>query len=273
MKIYDCITFFNSNFLFETRLNILNKYVDFFVVCEANKDHIGNLKNYNFNPKINEEIKKKIIYIKVDDLPEIKLKGKKDYKLVELQMERIHEGIQNADSNDLIIFSDEDEIPDPNQINYFKKDNYKFGIFLQNMYFYKINVLSDDHGYGNWPGSRICKKKYLKSFFSLRLLKVKNINYPFWRIDKEKSIQLIKNGGWHFSYLMSPEEISKKISSAAHTEFNQEKYKSIKHIENSITNLKDPFERDINLKKVKIDDSYPDYIKNNLDLFKKWIID
>ena len=33
MKIYDCITFFNSNFLFETRLNILNKYVDFFVVC------------------------------------------------------------------------------------------------------------------------------------------------------------------------------------------------------------------------------------------------
>ena len=90
MKIYDCITFFNSNFLFETRLNILNKYVDFFVVCEANKDHIGNLKNYNFNPKINEEIKKKIIYIKVDDLPEIKLKGKKDYKLVELQMERIH---------------------------------------------------------------------------------------------------------------------------------------------------------------------------------------
>ena len=66
---------------------------------------------------------------------------------------------------------------------------------------------------------------------------------------------------------------SKKISSAAHTEFNQEKYKSIKHIENSISNLKDPFERDINLKKVKIDDTYPDYIRNNLDLFKKWIID
>ncbi len=273
MKIYDCITFFNSNFLFETRVNVLNKYVDYFVVCEANKDHVGKIKNFNFNPKISEDIKKKIIYVKADDLPEIKLKGKKDYKLVELQMEKIHNGIRNADDNDLIIFSDEDEIPNPNQINYFNKDIFKFGIFLQNMYFYKINILSDDHGYGNWPGSRICKKKFLKSFFNLRLLKVKNINYPFWRIDKEKSIQLIKNGGWHFSYLMSPEDISKKITSAAHTEFNQEKYKSIKHIENSITNLKDPFERNINLKKVKIDNSYPDYIRNNLDLFKKWIID
>jgi len=272
MKIYDCITFFNANFLFETRVKILNNYVDYFVVCEANKDHVGNTKNYNFNPKIDEEIKKKIIYIKVDSLPDIKLKGKKDYKLVEIQMEKIHKGIKNADKEDLIVFSDEDEIPNPNEINSFQKDKYKFGIFLQNMYFYKINILSNDHGYGNWPGPRICKKKYLKSFFNLRLLKVKNVEYPFWRIDKEKSIQLIKNGGWHFSYLMSPEEISRKISSAAHTEFNQNKYKSIKHIENSIYNLKDPFERNVNLKKVKIDTSYPEYIRKNLDLFKKWII-
>ncbi len=122
MKIYDCITFFNANFLFETRVKILNNYVDYFVVCEANKDHVGNTKNYNFNPKIDEEIKKKIIYIKVDSLPDIKLKGKKDYKLVEIQMEKIHEGIKNADKEDIIVFSDEDEIPNPNEINSFQKD-------------------------------------------------------------------------------------------------------------------------------------------------------
>ena len=51
--------------------------------------------------------------------------------------------------------------------------------------------------------------KNLKSFFKLRLLKLKNLNYPFWRIDKEKSIELIKKGGWHFTYLMKPKEISK----------------------------------------------------------------
>ena len=43
---------------------------------------------------------------------------------------------------------------------------------------------------------RICKK-ILKIFFKLRVLKPKNLKLPFWRIDKEKSIQLIEHGGWH----------------------------------------------------------------------------
>ena len=47
-------------------------------------------------------------------------------------------------------------------------------------------------------------KKNLKSFFKFRLLKTKNIEYPFWRFDKEKNIELIKKGGWHFTYLMKP---------------------------------------------------------------------
>ena len=64
------------------------------------------------------------------------------------------------------------------------------------MYYFKLNIQNIDEGLGNWPGSRICKKMNLKSFFKLRTLKVKNLEYPFWRIDKEKSLQLIKKGGW-----------------------------------------------------------------------------
>ena len=44
MKVYDCITFLNEEELLELRLNILNKYVDFFVICEAREDHRGNSK-------------------------------------------------------------------------------------------------------------------------------------------------------------------------------------------------------------------------------------
>ena len=59
------------------------------MVCEANKTHTGLDKNFNFNPKIPEKYKEKIIYIKVTDLPNIEIKGKKDYKLLSLQMESV----------------------------------------------------------------------------------------------------------------------------------------------------------------------------------------
>jgi beta-1,4-mannosyl-glycoprotein beta-1,4-N-acetylglucosaminyltransferase len=103
------------------------------------------------------------------------------------------------------------------------------------------------------------------------MLKVKNINYPFWRIDKEKSIELIKEGGWHFSYLMNPEEIANKIQNAGHTELNKPEFRSIEAIKNNIKNLKDPFNRDLKFKKTIIDQSYPQYIRSNLDLFSHWI--
>ena len=272
-KIYDCITFYQANALFQLRFEILKDFVDYFVVCEANKTHTGLSKEFNFNPKIPNEYKNKIIYIKVTNLPNIKIKGKKDYKLLSLQMENLFRGIESANPNDLIMFSDEDEIPNPEIILNYNFDKYKYGIFLQNMYYYKLNIMNIDEGNNNWPGPRICLRKNLKSFFKLRLLKVKNVNYPFWRIDKEKSIQLIKSGGWHFTYLMKPKEIAKKIEDMAHTEFNKPEFKDISFIENNIKNLKDPFNRNLKLKKVEIDESYPAYIQNNKDFFNEWILE
>ena len=272
-KIFDCTTFYKANLLFETRFNVLKNYVDYFVVCEANKDHVGNAKNFNFNTELINKYPDKIIYIKVENLPNIKIKGKKDYDLLKIQMENLFKGLIKANDEDLILFSDEDEIPNPKYLNEFQKNKYKFGIFLQNMYYYKLNIQSLSEGDGNWPGSRICKKKNLKSFFKLRTLKVKNINYPFWRIDKEKNIQLIKNGGWHFTYLMKPEEISQKIKSMAHTEFNREEFVDTEKIKVKIEKLEDPFGRNLKLKKVKIDENYPEYIKNNIKIFKNWILE
>ena len=47
-KIIDCITFFDNNFIFDLRFNILNKYVDYFVVCESKYDHRNNPKKNKF---------------------------------------------------------------------------------------------------------------------------------------------------------------------------------------------------------------------------------
>ena len=35
MKIIDTTTFYNENLMMDVRFNILNNYVDYFVVCEA----------------------------------------------------------------------------------------------------------------------------------------------------------------------------------------------------------------------------------------------
>ena len=173
--------------------------------------------------------------------------------------------INKAEDNDIIIISDVDEIPNLKKMNLFDKKNY--AVFSQKMFMYKINLLNLDEN--NWHGSKICLKKNLKSPQWLRNLKFKK--YPFWRFDKPKNIQIIKDGGWHFAYLQSPENISKKIKSFAHGEFNKDHLVDEIKIKEKIKKGEDVFERGFKIKKINIDDSFPDYIYQNQDIFKDWI--
>ena len=136
------------------------------------------------------------------------------------------------------------------------------------MFIYKLNLLNLNEN--NWHGSKICLKKNLKSPQWLRNLKFKK--YPFWRIDKTKNLQIIENGGWHFAYLQSPENISKKIKSFAHGEFNIEEFSDEKKIQTKIEKNEDIFGRDYRIKKIEIDESYPRYIINNKEKLKDWIV-
>ena len=43
-KIYDCITFFDEPLQANLRFNILNNYVEQFVICESKFDHKGHYK-------------------------------------------------------------------------------------------------------------------------------------------------------------------------------------------------------------------------------------
>ena len=113
-------------------------------------------------------------------------------------------------------------------------------------------------------------EKNLRSPQWLRNLKFKD--YPFWRIDKIKNLQIIKNGGWHFSYLQTPENISEKIQSFAHGEFNKSEIFDLKNIYSKIQKGQDILDRGHNLKKIELDSSFPSYILNNKEKFKKWLI-
>ena len=70
MNIYDCIMYFDEDLILELRLNILNEYVDKFVIVEATRDHAGNKKSLNFDIKKFPQFENKITYLIVDDIPE-----------------------------------------------------------------------------------------------------------------------------------------------------------------------------------------------------------
>ena len=69
MKIYDCFMFFDEEMLLDLRLNIMDKYVDKFVITEATYTHSGSAKKLIFDIKKFSKFKDKIIYIFVDKQP------------------------------------------------------------------------------------------------------------------------------------------------------------------------------------------------------------
>ena len=186
----------------------------------------------------------------------------------------ISRGLVNANKDDLIIISDLDEIPNMEQIKKFNP-NMRYAVFKQKHFYYKINLQSQKNPF--WYGSKICVKKYLKSPQWLRNLKFKK--RPFWRIDKYRLNNILDSGGWHFCNLKSPEELLYKYKNLCETndphvfkEKIEEKYLNLNEIEKKINLGKDIIGREDNYEKIKIDNSFPKYILNNIEQYKNWIV-
>ena len=267
MAIYDCFQYFNEDHIVDLRLNILNEKVDFFVISESTKTHQGNSKKLNFNINNFSKFKNKIIYTVADFQETLDFNNHQGGESIIEQHQRnnLLTGLKNANDNDLVLLSDSDEIPDLTKLSQIKK-NTKYTAFSQMMFMYKINLQNLNES--NWIGTKVVLKKNLPLPQKLRDMKFKN--YPFWRLDKI-NLQIIK-GGWHFSFLQSPQDIVKKIQSYSHGEFNQPDFTDEKIISEKILFAKDIFNRGFKLTKIDINENYPKYIQNNLDLLKKWII-
>ena len=264
-KIFDCITFFDNNFMFDLRYNILKNVVDFFVICESTYDHRGNKKNTNFNLSKKYD-KKKIKYLVLDK----PFSNENNiWENQAIQREFLLKSLNFADPEDYIFFSDPDEIPNPKIFLNFKLDK-KYGIFFQKCFNYKFNLFNRYET--PWEGTRVCKKKYLKSIdFMRQKVKSKNLNYSFFRIDKERSIQIFKNAGWHFNNILSPEQISLKLRTFAHSEFADSKYSSPHVIKKKINSRIDLFNRGHTYEIVHLDNSFPQHLLDNQEKYKNWI--
>ena len=137
-----------------------------------------------------------------------------------------------------------------------------------------------------WYGSKACKKKNLLSMSWLRNLK--NKNYPLWRLDtlfsktKYSNVDIIDDGGWHFTNLKKPEELYEKMKNFGHhNEFDESGLK-IEDLRKKIDNQElfydhfadqkksNKWQSNYKLRKTDLN-ILPNYIsKNKLDL-KDWI--
>ena len=230
MKIYDCFTYFDEDLILDTRLNIMDDHVDYFVIVESTYNHNGERRELKFDLNKYQKFKNKIKYIVWDESPkDIEKINDNDADIVREnkfinnavkrdngQRNYIMNGLEQANDDDLILLSDLDEIPSLNNIN-LKNIKQKIIIFEQVMCYYKFNLAVPNY---KWFGTRACLKKNLKNPQWLRNIKAKK--YPIFRLDilfnekKFNDIKLVKKGGWHFTNLKSPEEIHHKYKSYCH---------------------------------------------------------
>ena len=267
--IYDCFSYLDEDLLLELRLNILDQYVDYFVIVEGNKTWQNNPKEFKFDINRYSNFRDKIIYIQVTDHPD----GKDPYLRENHQRNSIIKGLSNSKENDLIIISDLDEIPNPSTLKNFNS-KMKYAAFKQKHFYYKFNLQSKNNPY--WLGSRICVKKYLKSPQWLRDLKFKK--RPFWRIDKFRQNNIIDNGGWHFCNLKKPEYLLYKYKNLCETndpvhfkEKIDKKYLDIEEIKKRVAKGEDIIGRKDQFIKIDLDKSFPDYLLLNKYNYKDWI--
>jgi beta-1,4-mannosyl-glycoprotein beta-1,4-N-acetylglucosaminyltransferase len=289
--------FFDEEMLLDLRLNIMDKYVDKFVITEATYMHSGKPKKLLFDINNFSKFKDKIIYNIVDNKPpnietiydddndEVDTRGQKlvrnSIRREHYQREMAQKSLNKADPDDLILINDVDEIPNLKDVN-LKKIKEKIIIFKQKIFFYKFNLLYEGM---SWYGSRACRKK---DFISPQWLRdTKHKKYPAWRLDiilsntKYSSIHYIENGGWHFTNIKSPEDIEKKFSNFLHHQDFEDSGLTLDDVKEMVENKKVLYDHSVDqkdykwsgkttLKKISLSEM-PDYLSENYKKYANWL--
>jgi len=287
--------YFDEDAVLEIRLNTLSPFVDYFIIVESIFTHRGDKRDLKFNHKKFEKYKDKIIYLVYEEQPSQIETVKSDDNEAEKsskyilnaayrengQRNYIQKGLNNAENDDLILISDVDEIPNLNKLD-LNNIKQKIIMFKQDMFYYKFNLRIPNL---KWTGTKGCKKKDLINPQWLR--NIKDRKYSAFRLDtffsnnKYSSIEIIDDGGWHFSNIKTAKEIEHKLRSYLHhREFDLEPL-TTSQIEEIIKNKQAIYDLKLDkrinkigvgskLEKFKLE-KLPIYIQENLNKYSEWI--
>ena len=254
-SIIDCFTFFNELDILEIRLNELYDVVDRFVIVEATLTHSGNSKPLYFNNNLDrfQKFLNKITYLVVEDLPVIDGWNSADdiWRRERMQRDAIMRALTECADDDIIIISDIDEIPRAEKVKEYDFENMPFACFEQDVSYYYLNMMRDD----KFHHCKILPYGHLKTISPCQA--------------RYTDCEIIKDGGWHFSFVGDIPHIIQKIESYAHQEYNRDDVKNPEKIQNLINQKKDIFSRGDNLEIVSISNRFPKYVTDNIDDFVK----
>ena len=292
MKIIDCTSFYNEHMMYEIRLNILKDKVDKFIVTESTFSHSGKKKKLNFDINNYPKFKDKISYIIIDKEPigivpennDPSLQRSNSLKRIALSYDESLKVLKNFTSNDFIMLSDNDEIPNLDS-EYFLNNKSSIVLFNQLFIYFKFNLLYDKM---LWTGTKGCKMEKLKSLSWLRNIKLRK--YPFWRLDtlfsenKYININIIQDGGWHFTNLKTPDEMYEKFMNFGHHDSFRLSGLTIEKIRDKILNKEmfydhladksstNKWESNYKLKVIG-DEMLPSYLIKNKNKYREWFSD
>lgn len=280
--VYDCFLFFNEFDLLELRLNIMNDIVDKFVIVEATRTFSKKPKELNYQLYKNryKDFHDKIIHVVVDKYPTFFSKFRKvnswDYDIN--QRNHLINGLSGCSSEDVIIISDIDEIPRPEKVIEYK-DTSGIKIFEQRLFYYYLNCINTYSDIsapisGSKNSVNINDISYWRG---TAMFHFKDIDRPIYDMYMQRNYAeknghtIIKEAGWHFSYLGGVNNIINKIKSASHVEFDTDYFNDPVRIEKVLNQGIDLFDRNIKYSFVNIDETYPKFLLQNIEKFKHLI--
>lgn len=269
--IFDCIPFFNELDILKLRLQVMAPYVDKFVLEESTVTFSGEPKEMVFakHREMFAEFEEKIIYVAVDNSP---MSGVTTHERDKFQKNQLIRGMAGCKPDDIVIFGDVDEIPNPKVLKEIIRDFDRTKIYhlAQRMFYCFLNM---EEVSGNllsitgefkgveqrkWLGTKICSFGNLPKEGIVFLREISP--------DDPRSVR-ISDGGWHFGYMGGDGErdvakrIGVKVKAAAHQEYNNARY-----LNEAVDRLlcgEDIFDRNAKFVRVPIDESYPQYLQEH----------
>lgn len=235
-KLIDCFTFYNEVELLRFRLKYLSKVVDKFIISEATKTHSGKDRELIFptiKDSLTKSIQEKIVYVVVDDMSS-EIGNNANWAREKHQRNCIQRGLDEIQiqDHDLFMLSDIDELPRRDSLIKIKEENilscgcfngYNFWVSVNHQVFHRqddeINTLIP----GMWFAGRIIRYQFYKETNIPVIDALRNTSQ--YGQTQNLFMELIENGGWHFSFFGGKERIKTKVESYAHQEFNNDDVK------------------------------------------------